>query len=77
MLSKSLLRTDKKKTKLSWFEYILFYSIQQGWYNCYYSFRKWVNLIGNSYQGYSLLREDDDLVGGMIDDVEVKDDNRN
>lgn len=61
VFSRPLLGTDKKKTKLSWFEYILFSCIQQGWYNCYCSFRNWADLIGNSYQGYGILPEDDDL----------------
>lgn len=53
--------TDKKKPKLSWFEYILFSCIQQGWYNCWYAFKNWADLMGNNYQGYGLLPEDDDL----------------
>jgi len=59
--SRPLLGTDKKKTKLSLIEYILFSCIQQGWYNCYCSFCNWADLIGNSYQGYGILPEDDDL----------------
>ena len=61
MFSKPLLGTDKEKTKLSWFEYIVFSCIQQGWYNCWYSFKNWADLMGNNYQGYGLLPEDDDL----------------
>ena len=61
MFSKPLLGTNKKKTTLSWFEYILFSCLQQGWYNCWYSFKNWGDLIGNSYQDYALLKEDDPL----------------
>jgi hypothetical protein len=61
MFSKPLLGTDKKKTKLSWFEYILFSCLQQGWYNCWYSFKNWGDLMGNNYQDYALLKEDDPL----------------
>jgi len=57
--SKPLLGTNKKK--LSWVEYILFSCIQQGWYNCWYSFKNWADLMGNNYQGYGILKEDDDL----------------
>ena len=57
--SKPLLGTNKKT--LSWVEYILFSCIQQGWYNCWYSFKNWGDLMGNSYQGYGILAEDDDL----------------
>jgi len=57
--SKPLLGTNKKT--LSWVEYILQSCIQQGWYNCWYSFKNWGDLMGNSYQGYGILAEDDDL----------------
>ena len=57
--SKPLLGTNK--IKLSWVEYILFSCIQQGWYNCWYSFKNWGDLMGNSYQDYALLKEDDPL----------------
>ena len=59
--SRPLLGTDTKKTKLSWFEYIIFSCIQQGWYNCWYSFKNWGDLMGNSYQDYALLKDDDPL----------------
>ena len=59
--SRPLLGTDTKKTKLSWFKYIWFSCIQQGWYNCWYSFKNWSDLMGNSYQDYALLKDDDPL----------------
>ena len=59
--SRPLLGTDTKKTKLSWVEYIIFSCIQQGWYNCWYSFKNWSDLMGNSYQDYALLKDDDPL----------------
>jgi len=59
--SRALLGTDKKKTKLSWFEYILFSCIQQGWMNCWYSFQNWKDLVLNNYQEYALLKDDDPL----------------
>lgn len=61
MFSKPLLGTGKEKTKLSWIEYYWNSCILQGWYNCWYSFKNWADLMGNSYQGYGLLPEDDDL----------------
>ena len=61
MFSRPLLGTDKEKSKLSWFEYIVFSCIQQGWYNCWYAFKNWADLMGNNYEGYGLLPEDDDL----------------
>jgi len=61
IFSRALLGTDKKKTKLSWFEYILFSCIQQGWMNCWYSFQNWGDLMGNNYAEYALLKDDDPL----------------
>jgi hypothetical protein len=61
MLSRPLLGTDKKKTKLSWLEYIWFSCIIQGWYNCWYAFKNWGDLMGNNYQEYALLISDDPL----------------
>ncbi len=61
IFSRALLGTDKKKTKLSWVEYILFSCIQQGWMNCWYSFQNWADLMGNNYSEYALLKDDDPL----------------
>ena len=61
IFSRALLGTDKKKTKLSWVEYILFSCIQQGWMDCWYSFQNWADLMGNNYSEYALLVSDDPL----------------
>ena len=61
IFSRVLLGTDKKKTKLSWIEYILFSCIQQGWMGCWYSFQNWGDLMGNNYSEYALLVSDDPL----------------
>jgi len=61
MFSKPLLGTNVKKTKLSWFEYIWHSCIIQGWYNCWYSFKNWSDLMGDNYQEYALLVSDDPL----------------
>ena len=61
MFSKPLLGTDTKKTKLSWFEYIWHSCIIQGWYNCWYAFKNWGDLMGDNYQEYALLVSDDPL----------------
>jgi hypothetical protein len=61
MFSKPLLGTDTKKTKLSWVEYIWHSCIIQGWYNCWYAFKNWGDLIGDNYQEYALLVSDDPL----------------
>jgi len=59
--SQPLLGTDTDKVKLSWFEYIWNSCIRQGWYNCWYAYKNWADLMGNNYQGYALLKEDDPL----------------
>jgi hypothetical protein len=61
MFSKPLLGTDTKKTKLSWVEYIWHSCIIQGWYNCWYAFKNWSDLMGDNYQEYALLVSDDPL----------------
>ena len=61
MFSKPLLGTNTKKTKLSWFEYIWHSCITQGWYNCWYAFKNWADLMGDNYQEYALLVSDDPL----------------
>jgi hypothetical protein len=61
MFSKPLLGTNTDKVKLSWFEYIWNSCIIQGWYNCWYSFQNWADLMGNNYQNYALLVSDDPL----------------
>jgi hypothetical protein len=61
MFSRPLLGTDKKKIKLSWFDYTWNSCLQQGWYNCWYSFKNWADLMGNNYQDYALLKDDDPL----------------
>lgn len=61
MFSQPLLGTDTDKVKLSWFEYIWNSCIRQGWYNCWYSYKNWADLMGNNYEGYALLKEDDPL----------------
>ena len=61
MFSQPLLGTDTDKVKLSWFEYIWNSCIRQGWYNCWYAYKNWADLMGNNYDGYALLKEDDPL----------------
>lgn len=61
IFSKPLLGTNTEKVKLSWIEYIWFSCIIQGWYNCWYAFKNWSDLMGNNYQDYALLKDDDPL----------------
>ena len=80
MFSRPLLGTNTDKVKLSWFEYILFSCIQQGWMNCWYAFKNWSDLMGDNYQDYALLVSDDPLEqcilyfwDGLEDDIYPKD----
>ena len=59
--SRPLLGTNTDKVKLSWFDYIWNSCIKQGWYNCWYAYKNWADLMGNNYQDYALLKEDDPL----------------
>ena len=59
--SKPLLGTNIKEPKMSWISYIWNGCIIQGWYNCWYAFKKWADLMGNNYEGYALLKTDDPL----------------
>jgi hypothetical protein len=61
MFSQPLLGTNTDKVKLSWFEYIWNSCIRQGWYNCWYAYKNWADLMGNNYQDYALLKTDDPL----------------
>ena len=78
--SRPLLGTNTNKTSMSWFEYIVFSCIQQGWMNCWYSFQNWADLMGNNYEGYGVLAIDDDLEqcilcfwDSLADDIYPKD----
>jgi hypothetical protein len=61
MFSRPLLGTEKNKIKLSWVEYIWNSCILQGWYNCWYAYKNWADLMTNNYQEYALLVTDDPL----------------
>ena len=61
IFSRPILGTNTKKTKLTWPEYIWNSCIIQGWYNCWYAFKNWADLMGNNYQEYALLASDDPL----------------
>ena len=61
MFSQPLLGTNTDKIKLSRFDYIWNSCIRQGWYNCWYAYKNWADLMGNNYQDYALLKTDDPL----------------
>ena len=59
--SRPLLGTNTDKVKMSWVEYYWNSCIIQGWYNCWYSYKNWADLMCNKYQDYALLKTDDPL----------------
>jgi hypothetical protein len=61
MFSKPLLGTNIKEPKMSWISYIWNSCIIQGWYNCWYAFKNWADLMGDNYTDYALLVSDDPL----------------
>jgi hypothetical protein len=61
MFSIPLLGTNTNKIRISWFDYIWNSCIRQGWYNCWYAYKNWADLMGNNYQDYALLKDDDPL----------------
>lgn len=59
--SRPLLGTNTNKIRMSWIEYYWHSCILQGWMNCWYALKNWSDLMGNSYQDYALLKDDDPL----------------
>ena len=61
MFSKMIKATDKKKTTLNWSEYWIGHCWMTGWQTIAINFRMWGDLMGNNYDNYALLNEDDPL----------------
>lgn len=61
MFSKMIKATDKKKTTLNWWEYWICHCWMTGWQTIAINFRMWGDLMGNNYDNYALLNEDDPL----------------
>lgn len=57
--SKAVLSTDKKGTKLNWFEYWIGHCWMTGWQSIGIAFRIWCDLMTDHYDGYALLEKDD------------------
>jgi hypothetical protein len=59
MFSRPLLGTDKKKTTMTWFEYIFTHLIPT-WFSSFNdNFRMWRDLVTGDYEKYTLLKDDD------------------
>lgn len=59
MFSQPLLSTNRKGTKLNWWEYWIEHCWMTGWQTIGTTFRIWSDLMRSNYDGYALLREDD------------------
>ena len=60
MFSQSILSTDKKGTTLNWWEYWIGHCWMTGWQSISDAFRIWYDFMTDNYEGYALLKEDDD-----------------
>jgi hypothetical protein len=58
MFSRPLLGTDKKKTTMTWFEYIFTHLIPTWFASFNDNFRMWRDLLSGNYANYALLPED-------------------
>jgi hypothetical protein len=59
MYSTPLKGTNKKKIKLSWFDYYFSHCWMTGWQSIRGAFRIWADLMGSNYKDYALLKNDD------------------
>jgi len=57
--SRPLLGTDKKKTTMTWFEYIFTHLIPTWFQSFNDNFRMWRDLVTRDYEKYTLLKDDD------------------
>lgn len=59
MFSNLILSTDKKGTKLNWWEYWIGHCWMTGWQSIHGAFRIWRDLMTDNYKDYALLDDDD------------------
>lgn len=59
MFSQLILSTDKKGTKLNWWEYWIGHCWMTGWQSIHGAFRIWRDLMTDNYKDYALLDDDD------------------
>lgn len=63
MFSNKVLSTDKSKTTLSWWEYLIEHCIATGFQSIYLAFINWTHLMWfeKEQKNYALLKDDDPL----------------
>lgn len=59
MYSKALKGTAKNTVKMNWWQYWIGHCWMTGWQTIAINFRTWADLLGNNYDHYALLKEDD------------------
>jgi len=59
MISKPVFGTNKKKTKMSWGEYIFTHLIPTWFHSFNDNFVMWRDLVTGDYEKYTLLRDDE------------------
>ena len=59
MFSTRILATDKKSTKLNWWEYWIGHCWMTGWQSIRGAFRIWSDLMTDNFKDYTLLHTDD------------------
>lgn len=53
--------TQHNTTKMNWWQYWIGHCWMTGWQTISINFRMWADLMGNNYDHYALLKEDDPL----------------
>ncbi len=61
MYSKPILATSPNTVKMNWWQYWIGHCMMTGWQSIRSNFHIWGDLMGNSYQEYALLKDDDPL----------------
>ena len=57
--SRAVLGTEKRKTKMSWWDYWIGHCWMTGWQSINHSFRNWADLMTENWKDYALLNSDD------------------
>jgi len=58
IFSRAVLGTEKRKTKMSWWEYWIGHCWMTGWQSIKYSFQNWGDLMTGNWDNYALLNSD-------------------
>lgn len=59
IFSRAVLGTEKRKTKLSWWDYWIGHCWMTGWQSIKHSFQNWSDLMTGNWKDYGLMFYDD------------------